>query len=252
MRWPAAVILGIVSYLFFLITSLPAQQLIGRIASGGPEQTVVIEGASGTVWAGEAQRVTFQRNALGELTWRFKPFHLLLGKLAYSIELKDTGQQFQGTFSTGFGDTYRLEDIDALLLAGRLTELLQQRQIRIDGKVRAQELDLVFSNGQLTAAEGSVQLLDAALQSPMNLAIGDLQADLSTDDASGDITGQIRDLKGSISVQAQVRLKADGNFQFDGKLKPGDKADPGLTGALQTIGRQQPDGSIQLKYAGRI
>jgi general secretion pathway protein N len=244
--------LGVVSYLFFLIASLPAQQIIGWFAGDDPAQALVIEGASGSVWAGQAQRVTYQRNPLGELTWRFQPFRLLLGKLAYSIELKDTGQQLQGILITGFGNTYKLQDVDALLLADRFTELLQQRQIRIAGKVRAQELDLVFSNGQLTAADGSVQWLDAALQSPMNLAIGDLQADLSTDDASGDIKGQIRDLKGAIAVQAEVRLKTDGNFQFTGKLKPGDKADPGLAGALQAIGRQQPDGSIQLKYAGRI
>jgi hypothetical protein len=86
----------------------------------------------------------------------------------------------------------------------------------------------------------------------MNMAIGDLQADISTDDASGDIKGQIRDLKGSIAIQAEVSLKTDGSFQFSGKMKPGDKADPGLTGALQAIGKKQPDGSIQLKYAGKI
>jgi general secretion pathway protein N len=252
MRWPTVVILGAVSYLFFLIASLPAQQLVGWFGGGGPAQALAIEGVSGTIWSGEAQRVSFKHKSLGELTWSFKPLRLFLGKLAYSIELKDTGQQLQGIFSTRFSDTFSLENVDALLQAGQVAELLQQRQIRIEGKVRAQELDLVFSKGQLTAAYGNIQWLGAALQSPMNMAIGDLQADFSTDDASGDIKGLIRDIKGPIAVQAEVHLKTDGNFQFTGKLKPGDKADPGLAGALRAIGQQQPDGSIQLKYAGRI
>ncbi len=252
MRWPAAVALGVASYLFFLLYSLPAQQVIGWVTGGNNALTVTLEGAEGTVWSGEAERVSYQHRPLGQLKWRFKPSRLLLGKIAYEIELEETGQSLQGILLTGWGDTYRLEQIDALLLARQLPEWLQQGQIRIDGKVRMQELDLTLSNGQLTAAEGTVQWLEGTLQSPMNLVIGDLQADLSTDDASGEIKAQIRDLKGAIGVQAEARLKPDGNFQLEGKLKPGDKADPGLTGALQAIGRRQPDGSIELKYAGKI
>jgi general secretion pathway protein N len=252
MRWPAAVILGVVSYLFFLAYSLPAQLLIGWIGGGGSAQSLTIEGVSGSLWSGKARQVFYQRTPLGELAWDFHPTSLLLGDLACGFELKDTGQQLQGTFVSGFGESYRLENVDALLMASRLPEFLRKRKISLAGKVRAQELDLAFSNGRLTEAKGRVQWLEGALQSPMNMTIGDLQADLSMDEASGDILGKIRDLKGPISVQAEVRLKSDGNLQFNGKLKPGDGADPGLSGALQMVGRPQPDGSVQLTYAGKI
>lgn len=275
MRWPAATALATAGYLFFLLYNIPAQQVVGWL-SGDNQLPLTLQGISGTVWSGEADQVSFQRKPLGQMEWHFKPSRLILGKLAYGIELKQTGQQLQGTFITGFGNSVRLEEVDALLLASQLPEWLQslalittggaedlllanqlpgwlqQRQISVDGKVRAQQLDLAFTDGQLTAAEGSLQWLEGAVRSPLNLTVGDLQADLTTDEASGDITAAVRDLKGSVAIQAEVSLKPDGNFQVKGKLKPGDKADPGLTGALQAIGRRQPDGTIQLNYAGKM
>ncbi|MEJ2455012.1 MAG: type II secretion system protein N [Candidatus Thiodiazotropha sp.] len=252
MRWTAAIALGIACYLAFLLLYLPAQQVVGWISDPASAQGLMLEGPSGTLWSGTADRVSYQRKPLGRLKWSFKPSRLLLGKIAYDIELQETGQQLEAIFLAGLGDSYRLEDIDALLLARQLPEWLQLRGVRIDGKIRATQLDLSFTQDRLIAAEGSLQWLDGALNSPLNLDVGDLQADLSTDSDSGDIQAQIRDIKGAIGVQAEVRLKTDGNFQLQGTLKPGEKADPGLTGALQAIGRRQPDGSIQLKYAGRI
>jgi general secretion pathway protein N len=275
MRWPAATALAIAGYLFFLLYNLPAQHVVGWF-SGGNQLPLTLQGISGTVWSGEAEQVSYQRKPLGQMEWHFKPSRLILGKLAYGIELKQAGQQLQGTFITGFGNSVRLEEVDALLLASQLPEWLrslalittggaedlllanqlpgwlQQRQISVDGKVRAQQLDLAFTDGQLTAAEGSLQWLEGAVRSPLNLSVGDLQADLTTDEASGDITAAVRDLKGSVAIQADVSLKPDGNFQLKGKLKPGDKADPGLSGALQAIGRRQADGTILINYAGKM
>ena len=252
MRWPAAVILGVIGYLVFLVTSLPAQQVVGWIADSGAAPELRLEGPSGTAWDGKARNLVYRNRSLGELSWDFRPGHLFLGKLAYAFELKDSGQQATGTLLAGIGGNYQLEELDALLLASRLPEFLQKRQVRVGGKVSAKKLALSFQENKITAAEGTVEWLDGSLQSPLNLNIGNLQAELATDPDSGDITGQIRDLKGAIGVQAEVRLKADGNFQLDGKLKPGDDADPGLTGALQAVGRQQSDGTIVVKYSGRI
>lgn len=247
MRWPVMTLLGIVSYLFFLLYTLPAQQVIGWVN----DDAVAFQGVNGSVWSGDASQVSYQRKPLGRLTWHFLPSRLLLGKLGYEIELKAGGQQLQGNLLMGTG-SLSLQDVEALLLAAQLPEWMQQRQLQIGGKVRLQQLDLTLSEGLLTAAEGTVQWLDGSLQSPLNLTIGDLQAELSTDEANGDIQAQIHDLKGSIGLQGEMRLKPDGNFQFDGRLKPGDQTDPGLSGALQAIGRKQPDGSIKLKYAGKI
>lgn len=252
MRWPAAVTLGIVGYLVFLIYSLPAQQVVGWLADSGAAPELRLAGASGTAWSGEAQSVSYRNNPLGVLNWSFQPGYLFLGKLAYDFELKDSAQQATGTLVAGLGNHYQIQELDALLMASRLPDLLQQRQLRIGGKVRTDQLDLSFKERQITAAEGAVEWLDGNLQSPLNLNVGDLRADLVTDSDSGDITGEIRDLKGAIAIEADVRLKADGNFQVNGKLKPGASADPGLTGALKAVGREQSDGTIVVKYSGRI
>jgi general secretion pathway protein N len=251
MRWPVVTALAIAGYLFFLLYSLPAQQVAGWLGDNN-QSTLTLRGINGTIWSGEAEHAYYQARPLGQIEWHFKPSRLFLGKLAYDIELQQTGQQLQGTLLAGLGNSVRLEAVDALLLASQVPAWLQQRQMRLDGKIRAQQLDLAFTDGRLTAAEGTLQWLEGSVLSPLNLALGDLQADLTTDEDTGDITAELRDLKGAIAIQGEARLKVDGNFQVKGKLKPGDKADPGIASALRAFGRPQPDGSIQLNYAGRM
>ena len=145
MRWPAATALGIVAYLLFLLYSLPAQHVVGWFEESASAQGLSLTDITGTVWSGSAERISYQRTPLGRLEWDFKPSRLLLGKLAYDIELRDTGQQLQATFLTGLGEGYSLHGIDAQWLASRLPEGLLQRGVRIDGKLSTTLLDLEFS-----------------------------------------------------------------------------------------------------------
>ena len=93
MRWPAATALGIVGYLLFLLHALPTHHVAGWLEETASAQGVSLAGVTGTVWSGSAEHLSYQRSPLGRLEWDFRPSRLLLGKLAYDIELRDTGQQ---------------------------------------------------------------------------------------------------------------------------------------------------------------
>lgn len=251
MRWSGAIALGLGSYLLFLLLNLPAQQALGWANKGIARLPLAMAGASGTIWSGEADNASFAHTALGQLKWHFAPLSLLSGRIGYAIELKDGGEQLSGTLQAGIGGSYRLQDVRGLILADRVPQLMQQRQIRITGKIDMDQLDLGFSNGHLASAAGRIRWQDASVASPLTLKVGDLQADLTTEE-NGRIQAQIKNLGGDTLIKAEAGLNSDGNFQFDGSIKPGSGTDPGLTNALQAIGRSKPDGSFQLKYTGRI
>ncbi|MCU7844966.1 MAG: type II secretion system protein N [Candidatus Thiodiazotropha sp. (ex Monitilora ramsayi)] len=251
MRVSAWITLGIASYLLFLIFNFPAQQAIGWVSASDIRPPVEFMGASGTVWSGGADRVVYRKIPLGKVKWHFRPANLLLGRLAYEIELTDAGQKITGVAKAGLAGGYRLEQVEGLLLANRIPQLIGQNQLNINGKVDLNDLSLDYEDGRLTSTEGRIRWLDASVASPINLQVGDLQADLSTDD-TGSINAQIKDLKGTTRIKAEVSLKNDGNFQVDGTVKPGSQTDPGLNAALSAIARSKPDGSFQLKYSGRI
>lgn len=250
MRWPAAIALGLGSYLLFLLLNLPAQHALGWAGKGGA-LPLSVAGVSGTVWSGEAENASYQRIPLGQIKWRFKPLSLLGGRIGYTVTLKDAGQQLSGIVKAGMGGSYRLQELQGLLSADRLPQLMNLPRVGIAGKIDMNQLDLDISDGHLTSAQGRIRWQDASVVSPIALKVGDLQADLTTDD-NGRIKAQIKNLGGTTVINAEAGLNSDGNFQFDGSIKPGDATDPGLTGALKAIGRSKPDGSFQLKYSGKI
>ncbi|MCU7810568.1 MAG: type II secretion system protein N [Candidatus Thiodiazotropha sp. (ex Notomyrtea botanica)] len=251
MRLPATISLGIASYLLFLLLNLPAQQVLGWVSGSGSEIPLTFDRPSGTIWSGEAEKAIYQRMPLGKIKWRFKPASLLLGRLSYEIELTEAGQKVTGTAQARLGGGYWLEEVQGLILAESIPQMIGQKQFSIRGKVDMNDVSISYDDGRLNRTEGQVRWLDATIESPLNLKVGDLQADLTTDD-NGTIAAEIKDLKGATAIKAEARLSIDGNFQIDGTVKPSSRTDPGLNSALGVIGRKKPDGSFQLKYSGRI
>jgi hypothetical protein len=251
MRPPLLIGLGIGSYLLFLVLNFPAQHAIGWALPEGSGSPVKLIAPSGTIWSGEAEKVIYQQLPLGKVKWSFKPSNLLLGRMSYDFELADTGQKVTGVALTGVTGGYRVEQIEGLLLASWIPQLVGQRQLDLAGKLDLSDLSISFDDGKLTSSEGRVRWLDASVTSPLNLQVGDLEAELSTDD-TGAIIAKIKDLKGPTGVKAEVSLKNDGNFQLDGSVKPSSKTDPGLSAALSAISKPKSDGSFQLKYSGKI
>jgi general secretion pathway protein N len=251
MRWFPALSLGIGSYLLFLLLNFPAQQAIGLASKAGLPASLRLDGAQGTLWSGEADSVSYRQIPLGRITWHFSPTRLLLGSLRYDIELRDAGQQLTGSVQTGLGGGYQLNQVKGVLLADRLPPLMQQSQLRLGGKIDLDQVSLSFDEGRLTAAEGQVRWLDALVDSPLKLKVGDLQADLLTE-PDGSVKADIRNLPGPTAIKANASLKADGNLNFEASVKPGSDTDPALTSALQAVGHSKPDGSFQLKYVGRL
>lgn len=248
---PLLVTLGVASYLLFLVLNLPAQHAIGWALPDGSGSPVQLMGINGTIWTGEAETVVYQKLPLGKVKWSFKPANLLLGRLSYDFELTDTGQKLTGVALTSVTGGYRLQQVEGLLLANRIPQLIGQRQVDLNGRLDLSNLSLNYSDGRFTSSEGRIRWLDAAVTSPINLQVGDLQADLSTDDA-GSMLAKIKDIKGPTGINADISLKHDGNFQLSGSIKPSGKTDPGLNSALRAVSKAKPDGSFELKYSGKI
>ena len=251
MRWSTPLSLGIGSYLLFLVLNFPAQQAVGLADKAGVLAPIGLDGVQGTFWSGEAAGISFQQMPLGHVTWRISPASLLLGRLRYNIDLRDASQQLTGSVQTGLIGGYRLEALKGQVTADRIPQLIQQRQIRIGGRIELDQVDLSFEEGRLTSADGRIRWFDALIASPMKLKTGDLQADLSTE-TDGGVKVDIRDLSGPTAIKASAILAADGNYRFEASLKPGSETDPALTTALKAVSHGNPDGSFQLKFTGRI
>jgi general secretion pathway protein N len=249
MRWWIYVIVGCLAYLSTLITSVPIQHVAYQLTSSG--LPLVIGQINGTIWQGEAARVSYQNIPLGPVSWRFVPLGLLQGQIEYAVELNDSDHTLGGYVARDLlSDGFSLSEIKGQLPADSLLKLSNQTDLNANGQLDVELQKLRISDRRITTVEGEIRWLDAGIERPFRAVLGNLQFNLSGDELA--IKSEIKELDGPLQVNGELTLMPDGSYQLQGKVTPNDAADPGLISLLQSIGRPANDGSIQIDYSGRM
>jgi len=249
MRWWVFVIVGVLVYLVTLVASLPVQHLAGALTTSG--LPLVIGRISGSVWRGEAQQLSYKQVPLGPAEWTFVPWGLLQGRIEFDLSLKHPDHTLAGSVAKDIlSDGWSLSDVKGQIPAESLLQLADQASLGASGQLDLDLRRLRLSQRRLTAAAGEVRWLDAGIDRPFRVELGNLQFNLSGDEQA--LKSDIKELDGPMQVNGEFSLQPDGSYRLQGKVTPGSGADPGLVSLLQSIGRPASGGSIQIDYAGRL
>jgi general secretion pathway protein N len=251
MKWWSYLLIGLGAYLLIMVISLPAEHVLGWTADNQQKPPFTYGYIKGSLWRGKMEAITVNGVALDKLKWRFSPSELLFGRIGFTIQINHAGQELEADVAKGFGNEIQIEDISGVIQAALVPPMIDLAQIGVDGNVNLNLEELTLSDNQIIYAEGQVQWLGSALKSPFAIKVGDLQADLETDD-TGAVKAKIKDLGGPTAVSGELTLTQDGNFQVNGQIKPGADSDPRLGGALSAISKRKPDGSYQISYSARL
>ncbi|MET0026580.1 MAG: type II secretion system protein N [Candidatus Thiodiazotropha sp.] len=244
-------LLGVGTYLLFLVINLPAQHALGWLSSDTERLPFTYGRIKGTLWNGKMEAMSLRKVPLDKLSWDFAPTQLLLGRLGFDVQITHLGQTLQGTLSQGFSGDIRFTGVTGQLPAELITPLIGLAGIDISGQVSLDDANFNLEDQRLVQAEGRVLWRGSAITRPFPLKIGDLQAQVSTN-PEGQVLMQIKDMGGPTGVDGEVSLATDGNFQVNGHIKPGADSDPSLGKALAAFSKRQPDGSYQVIYRDRL
>jgi general secretion pathway protein N len=247
MRWWSYLLLGLLAYLFFATATIPAQQLLSRLPESVPVQ---LGGIDGTVWSGKTQQFLYQSAELGPANWSFHPLSLLLGRLGYNIVLQPAGHQLNALVTLRLNGDYQVEKLIGTLPARDIPEILGYGFVGAEGNLDLDIQRARFSENQLTDIQGELRWSKARLENPMRLALGDIQADLSSTDQG--LSAILSDLGGPLKINGGLTLSKEGRYEVDLKLKPGKDTDPGLVASLKALGRQGPGGVTRIKLSGNL
>ena len=88
---------GVAAFLVFLVAMVPAGQIARWLPPG-----VVLSGASGTIWSGQARSIAVQGRPLGALNWSCRPWRLMLFEWSCGVGLQPLGGDLAGDFSGDF------------------------------------------------------------------------------------------------------------------------------------------------------
>lgn len=192
------IILGIVLWLYFVISHIPAVWGAYLITRSGD---VGMTGVSGTVWSGRASLVSVKVKqadySLGQLSWKLNPFSLLLLKPCANIETIMDNQNIDGYFCAGLKGALDVSNAN-ISFPARLIQ--PQLPLPIDGKFSLHIDSLVFKNNQLNKLQGKLGWTEGKVHNGTNwMDLGIFGADLS-DDKNFGISAHVFDVNSPVHV----------------------------------------------------
>ena len=219
--WMKWLVSGIAVYLVLLVATFPANQLIGRLTL---PQNLEIEGVSGTIWQGNAQRIVFDGIAIDNADWQLSFIPLLWGSVSVDVEAGNRRDKEEISINGSIDlsvlnpDYFAAEQLNVFLPADLLMSYLPLPiPVQAEGRLRVNFNEIEFDS-QCQVIDGNGQWLNARVpgsRGPIDL--GTFAATLGCQDGATIITVSEPNMFG---LSAVVRVPSDLQFTIDGQFKP--------------------------------
>ncbi len=198
--------LGIIFWLYFVVSSLPATWGAYLLTRDG---SIAMSGVSGTLWKGQASlasiKVKEADHSVGQLTWKLHILSLLTLKPCAHIATHMDGQEFDGVVCVKGKNGIRVKDATANFPAALVQPLLP---LPIDGQFILNIEHLDVSNLQLLGLRAKATWTEGKIYNGSNwMTLGGIGADL-TDDGKKGLNAHIFD------VNSPMRLDLNGTLPF--------------------------------------
>jgi hypothetical protein len=238
MRRPTALIAaGTAAFLVFLVAFLPASLLLRVLP---PD--VSLSQVTGTVWRGRAESVAVRVKSaggfrrIGAVSWRNRPWRLLLLELDYAVELRPADGAVRLDVAAGTGGEVFIENV-----SGSFPLIAVDGLFAPPGWTGTVDLEvprLVLKSGFPRSAAGTIVVRDLASPAPRGAAIGGFELTLGEGAVGSEvIAGRLRDLgSGSMRVRGTIELRPDRSYLMSGEVAPGPEASAAVIRSLSFLG----------------
>jgi len=242
--------IAIVVFVGSLIAQAPVATLYAWFKPKAPTPIELV-GLQGTIDTGRASALNVNNHpAISNLNWTLQPWRLLLGQLGFHLESHgDTTLDSHIALSI-FGGT-RVNDTQGVMGLKTLLTAVGQPFLPMDGQARLQLKSLRLKNGQLKAADGSIEIRNLAwtlAQEP--IVLGDFAATVTTENDT--IIAKFEPLSGSIELNGTAKLSPDQTYDAQLQLRPKPNAPPLLSSLLNSIGPADPQGWHHIRQQGKL
>lgn len=180
--------------------------------------------------------------------WRMKPYYLVLGKLAYSIE-GSAGPGFINTdVAVSFGGTVTMTDLTGSLPLQFLEKSASLPGLAGNVTLRFEHLQLV--DGLPVAADGYVEVLDLMIPVVHQSSIGGYRADFFTQ--QDEVVASIEDTDGVVDIAGSLRIAADRSYRFLGRVAAKPETPDTMRQQMRLLGSVDERGQYELRLEGQF
>lgn len=238
--------LCLVVYLIFLVIKLPAVQVLAKIPL---PKGVNVNGISGTIWNGHAQRAQVNGLPISDVDWTLSFFPLLLGEISADIkagDVRDIDQISANGYLSFARQRLQVKNLLAYIPTDLVISLLPLPvPVQADGRFKVQ-LDEVDYAAGCQNFQGKGQWLNANYTGTTGVIdLGNFSADLSCE--NGSIVVDVKQ-PNSFGLTAKATIPADLKFKILGRFKPDANLPKEVHQAAQFFGKTDADGYYPIKF----
>lgn len=245
MKTRSLVLIGLLSFVGFVVVSAPVATIWPRIAARQP--TLNLSGLSGTLFDGSASAVSVQgRMVARPLHWTFSPLSLLAARLGFHVDGALDGLRFDGKVARTLGGEIA---VDAMQGTGSLKGLLNltgDTFLPVDGDVVISIDSLRLANNFPKQLAGELRIGNVrwSLTKEPQL-LGDFAIAIATE--ADVIVARVSPTAGPLDVGGEIRVMADRNYEVDLKVKAKPEATPAIQNLVRTLGEADTEGYFRIK-----
>lgn len=242
-------VLGLLSYLTFLLVNFPAAQAYAWFGKHLPVQAY---GISGTIWSGQITVAQLQDQRLESLQWQLQPSRLLMARLVGQVQ----GTLGQGRISAQVNAGRNDIELRNVRVDMPATELVQLAGIRVptrlEGRFDVSLREARLNEGRLTHADGIVtwqQGVVHLLGRPLPLGNMNLRLEPAGD---GEIRGTLISDGGPLDASGDLRILANGQLNMDLTVRAREGAVGDAEPAMRMLGIPRDGTPVRARLTGSL
>jgi len=248
MRGRYYILVGVIAYLVFLVSTLPAAPVLGMFKDRMP---VIINNVSGSLWNGHAGTVVTGKLTLDNVDWSFLPLHLLLAKAAIHVNAEFNNNPLSSRLSTGFSGNVAVDELSVKLDASDVASLVVLPLGELTGDFFLRINSATFQPGSVPRIDGTLNWNKAAITVAETADLGNVSILINEDDDSP-LTAAISNKGGDLSLSGNLTTDETGLYSLELAMKPNASASDNLINSLGMVAKKQRNGEFILNNSGNL
>lgn len=246
---------GLLVYLLGLVFTLPARDALGLASQQLQARGITLAAGAvdGSAWSGRAAPLMVNRIMLDAARWDLRVWPLLAGRVAAELDLRQGDAFARGDAAVSRGGAIWLDGVDARLPASRIAEFIPPGlPVALEGAFSSRIASLEFDGRRFSDVAGRVVWSGAAITAPMALTLGDLVAELGTDETGEWVVADVRDAGGPLALSGEIAVNAVGAYRVELRMGARESAPDQLKQTLGLLGQPDREGRYTLRLNGRL
>ena len=241
----------ILSYLFFMMSSLPASKLVS-LAEDNKLISAKLYGVYGSLWRGGAEQINIPNQApITDLQWSLNPASLLIAKLSSEVNGNIKQQKFIGNIGMNALGTVEATDLRVRISSPVMQELIQMPLGELGGVFNINIESIILNDSPIPDITGTLKWNNAKLTIAETVDLGHINIAIKPN-AAKQLTATISNTKGQLSLDGSASVDDKKQYTLDLRITPEQNAVNSITQSLSMFSRRQTDGSYLIKRKGNL